>query len=89
MMMMIAVLVGCNSTCQQTCRQLVECEGIEHSSTTQNDCEFQCEQQKGLYESWEDQDLQDRHADYRNCVVDSTCVQIGDGACYDEELFAY
>ena len=24
-----------------------------------------------------------------NCVVDSTCQDIEDGVCYDEELFAY
>ena len=84
-------LAGCNATCQQTCRQLiVECDGVSHEGTTQNDCEAQCEDQRTLYEDiWEDEDLEQRHDDYRNCVVDSTCEDIEDGVCYDEELFAY
>jgi hypothetical protein len=88
---LVAVLTACDATCQQTCRQLiVECDGVEHSGTTRDECEVQCEQQKTLYEdTWEDEDLSLRFADYRNCVVDSTCADVEDGVCYDEELFAY
>lgn len=89
-MILLFALMGCNATCPQTCRQLIECDEVEHAGTTRDDCEYQCEQQKTLYEdTWEDEDLKDRHATYRNCVVDSSCAQIEDGVCYDEELFAF
>ena len=88
-MLFISLLWGCNATCSQACKRLMECESVDTTGVERDLCEEQCRNQESLYEEWEDEELQERLDDARNCIRDSTCPAIADGVCYDEELFPY
>lgn len=84
-----ALSTACDPSCQRTCRRLLECDTLYTARLSQEECEASCQDQEGLYDEWEDPDLQDRFRDYKVCVMDSTCNAIAEGECYDEELYAF
>ncbi|MCP4805255.1 MAG: hypothetical protein GY913_02825 [Proteobacteria bacterium] len=88
-MTLLLVLLGCNATCSQTCKRLVECDAVDTTGVERDRCEEVCQEQQDLYDYWDDEDLQDRFDENRNCIRDATCAEIDDGVCYDEELFAW
>lgn len=88
-MLLAVLLLGCDATCSQTCKKLIECDSVDATGIERDRCEEVCQDQHDLYEYWDDEDLQDRFDENRNCIRDSTCAQIDDGVCYDEELFAW
>lgn len=81
---------GCAPSCETTCRQLLDCsEQLDAQLVALDQCEDQCIRTDALYESWEDDAKRAAFDDHRSCLVDATCAEIADGACYDETLFPY
>ena len=80
---------GCTPTCKQTCEKLLDCEDIETSRVNLADCQNTCETQKELYDRWDDTQLQDALDEAKRCIRDEECSAIADGACYDEDLYAW
>ena len=83
------LLVGCEPTCKETCRKLLECEEVQTPRLALEDCTASCTVQGELYEDWQDTQLRQSFADLKTCVVDNECDRIADGVCYDEELFIW
>jgi hypothetical protein len=82
-------LTSCKSSCSQACEKLLSCQEIENSRVSEDECESSCNAQESQYEVWDDVEKQDRFDQERQCIVDSTCADIADGACYDDELFPF
>ncbi len=81
---------ACDPSCQRVCRKLVsECEGVETPRLGQEDCEAWCNNQESLYDEWNDTQLRADFSDYKQCVVGEECGAIEEGACYDEDLYAF
>ena len=81
---------GCDATCDTACGKLADCGQIDNSGVSADECEEVCIGQEDLYaEIWEDEELEERLKSNRNCIRDSTCDEIADGECYDEELYAW
>lgn len=80
---------GCTPSCEDVCQKLVACgnEGTERMSETE--CKESCQQQERLYEEWEDEQLRDAFDAELKCLDDSTCEELADGVCYDEDLWSY
>lgn len=85
---LLAVLPACDPPCSRVCEKLVQC-GFDTPRLSKEECEVACEQQEALYDQWEDPELRDAFSEYKQCAMDETCRAIEDGACYDEELYAF
>ena len=81
--------LACEPSCEQTCETLLACEETSSDRVALDDCTAACVVQQQLYDDWEDVELQDGFSDYKRCVGENTCEDIVDGACYDEELYAW
>ncbi len=89
---LVAVAGGCAPSCERTCRQLLDCDvALDAQTVALDQCEEQCVRTDALYESWEEDGDTKRVAfdDHRRCIVDATCDELADGACYEEALFPY
>ena len=89
-MVLAAVIAGsgCAPSCEHTCRKVLACDlGTERIA--QQECVDSCEAQDALYQSWDDEEKIDAFDDHRRCLVQSSCDEIADGACYDEDLFVF
>ena len=82
-------LAACEPTCKQTCRRLLECEGVDTPQFPLDECTSACDAQQKQYEHWDDPALLDAFADYKRCVRDEACEAVADGVCYDEDVFAW
>ena len=82
-------LAGCEPTCKDTCRKLLECDEVDTPRVALEDCTASCTVQSELYEDWQDTQLRESFADLKQCVIDNECDTIADGVCYDEELFIW
>ncbi len=80
---------GCAPTCETTCRKVLSC-GLDSPRTSQDACVEDCNRQRTLYKDWWG-DLQklDAFNEHRQCLMQMSCDEIADGACYDEELFIF
>ena len=83
------LLGACTPTCDQACKKLMRCEGLETEGLYADRCEEGCEEEKALYEDWENPQLEDALDAELRCIRDETCEAIADGACYDEDLYAF
>ncbi|MCA9491880.1 MAG: hypothetical protein KC621_18235 [Myxococcales bacterium] len=87
----LLVLTACPPPCKQVCRKvLFDCD-LDSERVALAECTESCTRQEGIYRQWKNQDLLDLHLDHRRCVMQSTCDEIADGACYEgyEELFPF
>lgn len=82
-------LTGCQATCKEACEKLLECDEVETSRHNIDDCETSCQIEEELYNYWEDELTHDAFEDHLNCIVETSCSEVADGACYDEALFLY
>lgn len=85
----VLLLGACRANCEDACEKLLECDEIESARVSVEDCEASCEREMAQYEKWRDTDKQHRLEAERDCIVDSVCAEIAEGACYDEELFPF
>ena len=88
-----AALSGCEPTCRETCKKLLACDDPGTARDAESDCEYSCTAQQSLYQDdWKDQQKRDELGDYKSCIMDNTCADIFDGACYtdaDKDLFLW
>lgn len=92
LLLLITLLAACTPTCEQSCRKLLSCELDESPRTALEECQGACESQERLYESWEDDDPDnkvDRLHQQRQCIRAATCDEIAAGACFDPFLDAF
>lgn len=82
-------LSGCTPTCDQSCRKLVRCDVIDADAVTEDLCSEDCAQLEALYVAWDDQQLVDDLHASRECIDASTCEEIADGVCYEQDLYPY
>lgn len=81
---------GCEPTCKNTCEKLLSCDDVEQPRVSVDDCETSCENQERQYdEDWDNQQLADELADAKECIMDSECADIADGACYNPDLYVW
>lgn len=82
-----ALLSGCAPGCEQTCRKLIRCELADN--VAQLECEESCTRQDAQYELEEDDASAKAFREHRRCIGASTCEEIEDGECYDEDVFVF
>ncbi len=87
--LLLILASGCTPTCKQVCDKLLECEDVESYRVSEWECRDACEREENLYEDWEDLQALEQHHQERECIVDSECADIADGACFDEELYLW
>jgi len=81
---------GCTPTCTQTCNKLTSCEeNSDWAGEYAELCAENCERQYNQYEIWDDTQLIDALDESKICVRDSTCEQIAEGECYDDEIYSF
>ncbi len=88
-LLVLTLSAGCTPTCKEVCVKLLECDDVESPRVSEYECREACEREENLYEEWEDLQALDKHHDERDCIMDSECADIADGACYDEELYLF
>lgn len=88
-LLLLAVLAGCDPSCEQVCDKLVACEDLGTERMSAAECEEQCNEQAELYATWNDTQLRASFTDELNCLYDSECSAIAEGVCYDEALWSY
>ena len=81
--------MGCHPTCKEVCNQLLDCDEVESFRVSEAECRAACLREEELYTDWQDLDALEIHYDQRSCIVDASCEEIADGACYDEELYLF
>lgn len=79
---------ACEPTCKQVCRRVLSCD-LQVSRTELDECEASCVFQERMYDQADDGDRRSRLADHKRCLRRSSCSEIREGECYDEELFVF
>jgi hypothetical protein len=87
--LLIIVSLGCTPSCEDVCRKLVVCEDLATSRMSVSECEEQCLNQEARYATWDDSAKRDAFEDELSCLYDSSCGDVAEGVCYDEEVFAF
>lgn len=82
-----AIPAGCSPACDQTCNKILDCDLSPRLS--QQECVESCETQQSLYEAWGDDEKQKAFAEERACIRASSCDEIAEGACYDDEIWVF
>ena len=85
----LLVSVGCGATCKAVCKNLMDCDEVETSRQHWRECQDSCLRQEQLYKDWDNIELQDSFQDQLNCLGSSTCEEIADGVCYDDDIFIF
>ena len=88
---------ACNKvtpTCRAVCRKLSRCDEVQAADyVTKEECRDLCEVQQEYYDRLEDDEeteaLFEQWNDWKWCTETSTCEEVGDGICYDEDLYAF
>ena len=86
---LLAVAVGCTPTCEQTCRKVLNCEMGDAPRLALTECRESCNNEETLYDGWEDTDLKQKLREQQRCLYYSTCEEIEDGVCYDDDLYVF
>ena len=80
---------GCTTTCSEACEKAIDCQ-LDSPRTSFDACYDDCERQRSLYADWwENDEKSDRFDDHRDCIADSSCEELEEGVCYDEEIFVF
>jgi hypothetical protein len=87
-LLLASSLSACTPTCKETCRKLLDCD-LDSERVAFAACVDSCTDLDALYASWEDERIIEAHDAHRRCIGSSTCDEIEDGACYDEDLFVF
>ncbi|MFZ5477827.1 MAG: hypothetical protein ACOZNI_13715 [Myxococcota bacterium] len=81
--------LGCSPTCEQVCEKLVDCENEGTERMTATECELSCDEQEDLYDRWTDEQKRDAFEAELQCIQESACEEIAEGACYDPEVWTF
>lgn len=84
--MILFLLWACTVTCEDVCTTIASCDEIEQESTGEIDCRSACLSQQEQAQT----DGNDEAFDsLKLCITSSTCDEIAQGVCYDEELYSW
>lgn len=83
------VLGGCEPSCEAVCNKTLACGMADAPRVSQAECEDACATRHALYDAWDDPDKQQAFVDHKRCLMDASCDEIEDGACYDPEIFEF
>ena len=84
--MLILFWFACTTTCEQVCDKLSTCSDIDQGIGNSIDCQSACLAQQ---EAATNDDREESFSDLKNCLSSSTCSDIEEGICYDEELYSW
>jgi hypothetical protein len=84
--MMILFIWACTVTCEQVCTTISSCEEIEQDNISEIDCRSACLSQQ---EQAQEDEREEAFDDLKSCLNTSTCDDIVEGVCYDEELYSW
>ena len=84
--MMFFFLWACTVTCEETCTKIMSCDEIEQEGTDEIDCRSACLSQQ---EQSQADGNEDAFNNLKSCITASTCSEIVQGVCYDEELYSW
>lgn len=87
-LLLLLLHAGCAPPCGQVCRKVLDCE-LDSERVSFEECEAACRQQQALYLEWENRELQAAFDDHRSCVAQSSCEELADGTCFNEDLWAF
>lgn len=79
-------LQGCTPRCQEVCNKVLNCE-LGATRVAQEECILSCRLEEALYDDWEDDSKRKAFKAHKRCIRSSSCEEIADGECYDDELF--
>ncbi len=78
-------LAGCEATCKNACEKLFEECGLQYPDGYDSvECTSSCQYQQERLELIEGEDLLQGQID---CVMDTGCEDLFQGACYDDEVY--
>lgn len=83
------LLGGCDPSCESTCRKVLDCDGLETNELSIGECTAECVRQTNYYDDAEDKTSADALVAHKRCLKSSSCDEILDGVCYDEDLFGF
>lgn len=79
---------GCTPRCQDSCSKVLDCD-LGSTRVARDECVLSCQIQQTTYREWDDEVKKQAFREHRRCIRASTCEEIAEGACYDEELFLF
>ena len=86
---LLVLLAGCEPTCDRVCTRTLACGLDDAPRVSQTECEDTCNSRAALYDAWQDEEKQDAYVAHKRCLIDASCDDIADGACYDPLLFQF
>ena len=84
--MMFLFIWACTVTCEDVCTKLSSCDGLEQDNTSEIDCRSACRSQQ---EQAQTDGNEEGFEELKSCLSTSSCVEIVDGVCYDENLYSW
>lgn len=78
---------ACAPTCETTCRKIIRCGLADNFEALE--CEESCTRQTAQFEVEDNRTLKQAFRAHRRCITSSTCEELEDGECYDEDLFLF
>ena len=84
----VLVLSGCDNSCKGVCTKLSDCE-LESQLIDIAQCETACTTQLVAVESEDNSERTTAFTQHRNCLATSTCEELTEGICYDEQFFSF
>jgi len=79
---------GCTPRCEDTCAKVLDC-GLGATRVSRDECVLMCQRQGDLYGNWDDDAKLSALREHRRCIAASSCEEIAEGVCYDDDLFVY
>ncbi len=83
------LLSGCTPTCEEVCVRLVDECGSGTELINTDECQESCQDQRDLYQKWDDGGLRDDFDASLECYRDSSCEDISAGACYNQDIWTF
>lgn len=84
--MLVFLLWSCTVTCEDVCTSISSCHDIVQENTNTLDCTSACLSQQEQAQNDGNELAFDA---LKSCLTTSTCEDITQGVCYDEDLYSW
>jgi hypothetical protein len=68
---------------------VIACDDAGTERMSSAECQEECKQQQELYATWDDTQLRAGLDDELSCLKSSSCDDIEDGVCYQDDLWSF